>query len=124
MYRGGVLDSGVVRYSVCRSKKKWGDDENEEEEGKHEDFLFVQSIIIDTTVYYIVLLKRLNNNNLSRGVPASWIFQQWHRPVPARFQRVVLRRVSLSRVELRRIERLDVPVSQNLVPFFARRRRG
>jgi hypothetical protein len=23
---------GVVRYSVCRSKKKWGDDENEEEE--------------------------------------------------------------------------------------------
>ena len=72
----------------------------------------------------VPLLKRLSTNNLSRGVPASWIFQQWHRPVPARFQRVVLRRVSLSRVELRRIERRDVAVSQNLVPLCARRRRG
>jgi len=47
MYRGGgVLDSGVVRYGVCRSKKKWGDDENEEEEGKHEDFLFCPILLL------------------------------------------------------------------------------
>ena len=37
---------GVVRYSVCRSKKKWGDDENEEEEGKHEDFLFCPILLL------------------------------------------------------------------------------